>query len=576
MKYSCSEKIVENYFVNFLKKRGIEDHEAYLAPSREKNLLNPHNLDNIEEAAWTILQYCSDPNNKIVLIVDCDQDGYTSAAMIYNYLQKYYNNKCNFILKFHSGKQHGLEDTIDEIEAEGAELVIIPDAGSDDYIYHKRLCDIGARTVVIDHHESEGYSEYATVVNNQLSKNYSNKSLSGAGVVYKLLQVLDEMLGIEEADNYLDLAAVGIIGDMMEINNLENRYIIYNGLRNIQNECIKEIINKQAFSIKDTDNITPEKVSFFITPLVNALIRVGKMSEKEILFRAFVNGREMIPKISRGKVVEGRYESVAEQNARNCTNARSRQNRTLDKALDMAIMDISKNGLDENKIIFYEVDDGIVDSVLTGLLAMQICAFYNKPTVIVREGNNGFLKGSARGNDKGILKNLRQFFLDSGYFDFVKGHANAHGVSIEKTKVNSFLNYSNKLLSETDFDEGVYDVDFILSHDEDVIKELIFTFGDCPELYGKGCEEPEMVIENIPLKASEISVIGKDANTVKFTHNGITYIQFSAKNLIEDLQGKEDISITVLGKPNVNTWMNYQTPQIIIKDYEIHNRIFEF
>ena len=351
-----------------------------------------------------------------------DQVGYTSSAMLWNYIKEQYpESKLSY--KIHSGKQHGLEDMIDGIESSGEkiDLLIIPDAGSNDYEYHKRLSDMGIPIIVLDHHEAEKYSENAIVVNNQLSQNYPNKGLSGAGVVYKFLEVLDDKLGIQKADNYLDLAAVGIVGDMMTMTTIENRYIVSKGLSNIKNNCIEEIINKQSFSIKDKDHITPITVSFYIAPLINAVIRVGRESEKEVLFLSLIDGKRMVPKISRSKIVEGQFESLGEQNARNCVNARGRQNRAKDKAIEQLEMKIIKNGLDENKIIFVEIDNEDIDSTLTGLVAMQLMAKHKKPVIVARENDEGFLRGSARGDSKSELKDLRQFFIDSGYFEYAEG-----------------------------------------------------------------------------------------------------------------------------------------------------------
>ena len=51
-------------------------------------------------------------NNNAVIIVDCDCDGYTSAALLINYLYKIFPtwviNNLDWIM--HDSKQHGLSD----------------------------------------------------------------------------------------------------------------------------------------------------------------------------------------------------------------------------------------------------------------------------------------------------------------------------------------------------------------------------------------------------------------------------------------------------------------------------------
>ena len=79
------------------------------------------------------------------------------------------------------------------------------------------------------------------------------------------------------------------------MNTLENRFICDYGLTHINNAFFKTLIKKQAYSlfgIKTEDwsdeiltngQLTQMGVAFYITPLINALIRVGSQLEKEKL-----------------------------------------------------------------------------------------------------------------------------------------------------------------------------------------------------------------------------------------------------------------------------------------------------
>lgn len=186
----------------------------------------------------------------------------------------------------HSGKQHGVE--IDKVPHD-AKLIVIPDAGSNQYEEHHILKEQGYDILVIDHHLCDKPSDDACVINNQLG-NYPNRDLSGAGVVYKFIKYFDTKFGYNFADDFFDLAAAGIIGDMMDLRDLETRYIVLKGLTNLKNYGLTRFALKQSFSIGDIANITPTDVSFSIAPLVNAVIRVGTMPEKETLFKAFISG----------------------------------------------------------------------------------------------------------------------------------------------------------------------------------------------------------------------------------------------------------------------------------------------
>lgn len=117
---------------------------------------------------------------------------------------------------------------------------------SNNYSCHKTLKNLGYDILILDHHNAPYYSEDAIVINNQLSENYSNKDLSGVGVVYKFFEYFeneerkksdDEC--IAEGDpiiwNYVDLVALGEISDMCSMTSLENRFICDSGLAFIRN-----------------------------------------------------------------------------------------------------------------------------------------------------------------------------------------------------------------------------------------------------------------------------------------------------------------------------------------------------
>ena len=75
---------------------------------------------------------------------------------------------------------------------------------------------------------------------------------------------------------------------MMSMLEYENQYIIQIGFKNIKNFFFKYLIEKQDYSMGG--KINPITVAFYITPMLNAMIRVGSMEEKERLFLAFIDG----------------------------------------------------------------------------------------------------------------------------------------------------------------------------------------------------------------------------------------------------------------------------------------------
>ena len=236
MKYIRRTKtdIKTNFLKNLLIDRGIipendkEYQQMFFYPT-EKNLLNPLDLDNMEDGFNLFLKHLKAESN-FYFVVDSDADGFTSSAIFINYMENNLRKMYpNFSINYHmpDGKEHGLDTIMDILTKEKIyDIIVLPDSSSNDYEYHKILKDMGYDLLILDHHEAEKYSEDAIVINNQLSKKYGNKSLSGVGVVYKFLQYCDKQFNLNNAANeFLDLVAVGECGDMMNLNTLENRYI---------------------------------------------------------------------------------------------------------------------------------------------------------------------------------------------------------------------------------------------------------------------------------------------------------------------------------------------------------------
>lgn len=150
---------------------------------------------------------------------------------------------------------------------------------------------------------------------------YPTKSLCGAGVVYKFCQYIDSLLGVNYSDNILDLVALGLIGDVMDIRDFETKRLIDKGLVHPQNPFFTTMIEKQAFSLKG--ELTPIGVAFYIVPFVNAVVRMGTNDEKMFIFESLLDfkGNEMIPSTKRG--AKGEFETRAEQACRLAINLKS-------------------------------------------------------------------------------------------------------------------------------------------------------------------------------------------------------------------------------------------------------------
>lgn len=566
--------IRRDYVKNLLRERGVEDPDRFLNVGSDA-LGSYRDIDRLQYAVsilFNILKY----DSKILLIVDCDCDGYTSSAIMYQYI-KHINPNTEIDYLIHEGKQHGLEDHFEYLQNcnEAYDLVIIPDAGSNDAQYCEQLKDLSKNGfLILDHHILEVEPSYnMIIVNNQVSTAYKNKDLTGAGVVWQFCRSLDSAYGTTYADDLVDLAALGICGDMGSMLSEENQYIMKVGFNNIKNFMFKSLIEKQSYSMGN--EVNPTSVAFYIVPLINAMIRVGSLEEKTRLFEAFIDGETLIPSKKRG--ANGAPEKRAIESVRECTNAKAKQTRLKDAAIDRIECKIFKEGLLDNKILFIRLEeDDDFPPELNGLVAMGLAAKFNKPTIVARLNEEGYIRGSARGLNNSELESFRDFLIESNLFEYNHGHNNAFGTSILNSNLGMFHEYANAALADMDLSTDAYKVNFERYAMEGDIEAIIADVDEHKAIFGTGNPEPLLYVKDINIKPNDVQVIGSKQDTVKILYNGIVYIKFHANDLIEDLKKYNDIKLNIVGRGNMNVWMGRATPQIIIDSYEVEDNTYGF
>lgn len=577
MDYQLIKPIQENYSAieQVLTNRGIkfEDIAHYLNVTEEDNL-SPLLLDNIEQAAKMLFNQLHKDGFHIHVQVDSDCDGYTSAALLLNYIHAIIPSAIEHIsYSFHNGKMHGINPALIPPETT---LVIAPDSSSNDYDIHKMLHNKGVEVLVLDHHQAEKISEYACIVNNQLC-DYPTKSLSGVGVVYKLCQFIDSLLPASEqkADQFLDMVAVGLVGDMMDLRDFETHYLVQTGLSQLQNPFIKGMAEKNHYQLGD--NPTPIGVAFYIVPLINSITRVGTLEEKTLLFESMLNWKafDLVPSTKRG--CAGQQETRLEQSLRTCTNVKNRQTRNQDAAVEQVKSIIKENNLLDHKILLVKLEHPSFDRGITGLIANKLMAEYQRPVALLVEVDEDGKKawsGSARGYEKSKLNDFRGFCRDSGLIYLAEGHPNAFGFGILDENFDAFVEYADTTLKDIEFSPS-YKVDFIHSANDIRPKEIL-ELGNMKNLWGQNVDEPLIAVEHLSITKDMITLMSRDRNpTLKIQlSNGVTCIKFkSSEEELESLFSENGcVTINLVGKAEVNKYFNSVTPQLIIQNYEIINR----
>lgn len=566
---------IGNPVTKILENRGIKNVPMFLNPTKSC-LEDNHLLDNIDLAVDIFLKHMNN-NSKVAILQDCDCDGVTSAALMIQYINDNFSSiSVDYII--HDNKEHGLDNkSMLEIEQKKPDLLIIPDAGSNDLRQLKILKSAGIDVIVLDHHDEsekvtrlksiyklENLNDFAVIVNNQMSSKVKDKSMTGVGIVYKFCSVVDERLKRDTVNKYLDLVALGMIADSCDLTQLQTRYLVLEGIKQIQNETnhnkfISELVKSQAYSLHSKATILG--ISFYIAPLVNALIRLGTKDGKEIMLKAFLNSSEKAIVKIRGK---GEIEvSIQEQARRLCESYKRKQQKMTGDYTEVLKEQINEFGLNEYPVICCKADKSF-EKTFTGLIANKLTSMYNKPCLLLRDCND-ILMGSARGFDKSHIKDIKDFCLQTKLFDLAEGHPNACGVTIKKDNISKFYEY----LSQQNFDNTLnYTVDAVFD-EKSLTAEVIQSIFALSDVWGTNIEEPLFLLKmKCPIDGG-FTVLGNEKNTIKLTFHNIEIIKFrSSENEYNEIKnlGKM-VEFTIVGKFSVNEYNGKKTPQVIVENW---------
>lgn len=556
-----------------LQNRGIDDWKAYL----RLNSVNEEEykgLDNINKAVECFASHIENESD-IGILFDTDTDGICSGTIIYKYIKEtaLYNNI--HVIIHQREKAHGLSAK-DFIIPDNIKLLIIPDSSSNDIDECQELINKGIDIIILDHHHKSDERDNPTIlINNQTSDNYSNKAACGAHITYDFCKALDEYYWNDYADSLIDLVALADIADVMDIKSFSTRAAINVGLSNINNKMFKEILKAQEFSTKGI--ISPFTVSFYISPLINAFLRMATFEERQLLTKAFCEDEsETFWYTKRGEDFPTE-ENIYEHVVRLMKSYKGKQDRLKKKALPELLKIADKNN---NKVAIIDATQTL-DTALTGVVAIKVSEELNVPVLLLqqRSDDENTYGGSGRCFDNCPIEDFRALVDECPYTTLSQGHNSAFGVEIPKENVELVKQWLNEKLADISM-ERVYNVDFEIDADE--LDYSIFQILDHNKtLWGHGVEAPTFAIKNIHISSENAKICGKKQDTIQIYDevSDIKYVMFFCKEDNELLQwisnnwGDQEADITIIGTLELNLYEGKLDNQVNIKDLQIINTI---
>lgn len=552
-----------NELEDILKLKGIKDINSFLNPT-VKNIESELLFDNIEKARDVFVKHIEN-KSVIDLLVDCDVDGFTSASNIYQYIKRI-NPNIEIRCFIHKGKIHGLSEFVDSMCEDDSKLIIVPDAGSGDSKECKKLIECGKDIIILDHHSIDASDNPAIVVNNQLSDKITDKAMTGVGVTYKFTKLLDKYYGVNYADDYLDLVALGMIGDRADTVNLQTRYLILKGLEQIRNKVNKNklisvLVEAQMYSMNN--KITINGIGFYVCPLMNSMIRLGEYEDKCYMFEALCNSDEMLDRKVRGKGVVNM--TIQEYVLKACQSSNRKQKKITEESAVVLSEEIKKFNMDKLPILVCNARDD-VDSNSTGLIANRLADQYQRPCLLMRRKGD-ICKGSGRGSDKCEILDFNQWCKDTGLFNKVEGHPGAFGCEIDFENTNklfSLLSTMRKIDEPTYHVYNVYDANQI--HDQIIKNVAKYDF-----VWGNTVSEPIFLIKNIPCNKYNLYLLGSKQNKIEFTYHNIKFVKQTKGSSLASLYKKiisigDNFEFDIVGRFSID-YKSGKAAQVIVEDW---------
>ena len=569
MKYQLRTKNYNNETIelalhDLLIDRGIKHPLEWLQPNysyEHSPMLFKEMRKGIEMLKSTI----SNSEASIMVVVDSDLDGYTSGAIILNLLKMIQRGQeINFVL--HPNKEHGivLEDIPEDVD-----LLIVPDAGSSQKVEHLKLLENGTKIIVLDHHEMVNDMDYGQyqdniVIINSQEEDYPNHALSGAGVTLKFVQAYCSRYGVPMPNKLYALAACGIIADVMDIGDLENKQIVTTGLKYLKEHLfLYQLIQDTHYNNEDPEP-TIKDIGWVIGPNINAIIRLGTQEQKNMIFKSLVSPMLLVPSSKRGE--EDQEVPVYQEAVRLCKNAKKRQTTAVDRSIRIIEKELQIQ--DTDRAIVYVDENQELTFELSGLIANKLLSQYNRPVILLRrfrQGNIDELRGSARGKAVEGLDNLKDTLNGLTGVQKAEGHAFAFGVGVDKDMLSEFKQHLDLALSSVDFNVNLYLVDLVAKYNELNIPMAEITARE--DIWGHGVDKPVSLLTDIP--TDKYDFMGNEQQHLKIDCGKYDVLLFNVPELTEQLSQGEKFDLDAIGEFSVDKSFNVGRLQFVVNDFEL-------
>ncbi len=453
--------------------RGISTAEAahkFLNPCLD-HLHAPQLMLGMDKAANRLRRAIAN-HEQILIYGDYDVDG-TTAVVILKTAIELCGGTADFHVPHRIREGYGMkDDVIERAAASGVSLIISVDTGIRAFAAAETAQRVGVDLIVTDHHlpDEHGVPPALAVLNpNQADCGYPCKALCGAGVAFKVAQLLlQESNRAHLIPSFLKMVAIATIADAVPLTG-ENRVFAklgLDGLRHPVNAGLKALLEVSSLTAR---KLTATDVAFRVAPRLNA---AGRMDIARDVIELF-------------SVKDG--DRARELAAR--LNQLNADRQEEERRIFTAVEERLATAPDLRETYCLVVDGDSWHRGVIGIAATRVVERYGRPALVLSRED-----GEAYGSGRSIpafhlldaLESCRDMLTRFG------GHAHAVGFSLPCDQVPALRSaldaYARERLKPADFER-------VLNYDAELPLNEITTalYRDIQRLEPFGMANPEPV-----------------------------------------------------------------------------------
>lgn len=560
---------IDPRILRILINRDIESPEkidTFLNPSLDK-MYDPFLMTDMDKAVDLILE-AIDEDKHIHIVGDYDQDGNSAIVCLMKGLG-YLSGRLTYAIPDREQDGYGLNKRlVDEAVEGGADLLITCDNGIAAHEAASYAKEKGLSLIITDHHQvtikedKQVLPSADAVINpHRLDDTYPFKELCGAGVAFKLVQAIHQVLGLDENLTYdlLQFVAMGTVCDVVDLVD-ENRIIAKEGINSL-NESDNLGIIALCEEASWTRDIDAYALGFVLGPCINAS---GRLSTARLGVELFLESDEDMVRAYASELVRLNNE---------------RKDMTFD-AYEKIKGKLEESGRYKDPVIVV-YQEGIHESI-AGIVAGRIKDLYYRPTIVLTDSvKEGIIKGSGRSIEAyNMFEKVSEIAHITESFG---GHEMACGLSLRVEVLEELRSY---LVSHADL--SAYELQREVSIDirvpvDEIDRHLIMSL-DKLKPFGKANPGPKLADKDVNILSYDL--IGKNRNVLKINfekngqvREGISFNQAEETYMkLFDCFGRLDAYnpnstrrnlIDLIYKPAVNTFNGKTTIQLRIEDMRI-------